>query len=33
MGELLNTKELADLLRLNEKKVYQLVKEGIVPHV
>jgi len=33
MGELLNTKELADLLRLNEKKVYQLVKEGTVPHV
>jgi putative molybdopterin biosynthesis protein len=33
MGELLNTKELADLLRLNEKKVYQLVREGAVPHV
>jgi putative molybdopterin biosynthesis protein len=33
MEELLNTKELADLLRLNEKKVYQLVKEGTVPHV
>ena len=33
MGELLNTKELADLLRLNEKKVYQLVREGSVPHV
>ncbi|RLB06104.1 MAG: DNA-binding protein [Deltaproteobacteria bacterium] len=33
MGELLTTKELADLLRLNEKKVYQLVKEGGIPHV
>lgn len=33
MEELLTTKELADLLRLNEKKVYQLVKEGGIPHV
>jgi putative molybdopterin biosynthesis protein len=33
MEELLTTKELADLLRLNEKKVYQLIKEGGVPHV
>ncbi len=30
---MLTTKELADLLRLNEKKVYQLIKEGGVPHV
>jgi putative molybdopterin biosynthesis protein len=33
MEELLTTKELANLLRLNEKKVYQLVREGAVPHV
>ncbi|MEA3470593.1 MAG: substrate-binding domain-containing protein, partial [Thermodesulfobacteriota bacterium] len=33
MSDLLTTKELADLLRLNEKKVYQLVREGGVPHV
>ncbi|MBW2039067.1 MAG: helix-turn-helix domain-containing protein [Deltaproteobacteria bacterium] len=33
MDELLTTKELADLLRLNEKKVYQLIKEGVIPHV
>jgi putative molybdopterin biosynthesis protein len=33
MNDLLTTKELADLLRLNEKKVYQLVREGGVPHV
>jgi putative molybdopterin biosynthesis protein len=33
MEELLTTKELADLLRLNEKKVYQLVREGGIPHV
>jgi putative molybdopterin biosynthesis protein len=33
MEELLTTKELADFLRLNEKKVYQLIKEGGVPHV
>lgn len=33
MEELLTTKELADLLRLNEKKVYQLIKEGGIPHV
>ena len=33
MQELLTTKELADFLRLNEKKVYELVREGGVPHV
>jgi len=33
MDTLLTTKELAGLLRLNEKKVYQLVKEGNIPHV
>lgn len=33
MEELLTTKELADLLRLNEKKVYQLIKKGGIPHV
>ena len=33
MEELLTTRELADLLRLNEKKVYQLVREGGIPHV
>jgi putative molybdopterin biosynthesis protein len=33
MNDLLTTKELAELLRLNEKKVYQLVREGGVPHV
>lgn len=33
MDKLLTTKELAGLLRLNEKKVYQLVKEGDIPHV
>lgn len=33
MNKLLTTKELADFLRLNEKKVYQLVREGAVPHV
>lgn len=33
MEELLTTKELAHLLRLNEKKVYQLVREGGIPHV
>lgn len=33
MEELLTTKELAKLLRLNEKKVYQLIKEGGIPHV
>lgn len=31
--ELLTTKELADFLRLNEKKIYQLVKESGIPHV
>jgi putative molybdopterin biosynthesis protein len=33
MEDMLTTKELADLLRLNEKKVYQLIKEGGIPHV
>jgi excisionase family DNA binding protein len=33
MEELVTTKELADFLRLNEKKVYQLIKEGGIPHV
>ena len=33
MEELLTTKELANFLRLNEKKVYQLIKEGGIPHV
>lgn len=33
MEELLTTRELAELLRLNEKKVYQLVREGGIPHV
>jgi len=33
MEELLTTKELADFLRLNEKKIYQLVKESGIPHV
>jgi putative molybdopterin biosynthesis protein len=33
MEEMLTTKELAKLLRLNEKKVYQLIKEGGIPHV
>jgi putative molybdopterin biosynthesis protein len=33
MEELLTTKELADLLRLNEKKVYQLIRGGDIPHV
>ncbi|NIO05458.1 MAG: helix-turn-helix domain-containing protein [Proteobacteria bacterium] len=33
MEELLTTRELAELLRLNEKKVYQLIKEGGIPHV
>lgn len=33
MEELLTTRELADLLRLNEKKVYQLIREGGIPHV
>jgi putative molybdopterin biosynthesis protein len=33
VDELLTTKELADFLRLNEKKVYQLIKEGGIPHV
>ena len=33
MDKLLTTKELADLLRINEKKVYQLVREAGIPHV
>lgn len=33
MKEMLTTKELADFLRLNEKKIYQLVREGGLPHV
>jgi excisionase family DNA binding protein len=33
MEELLTTRELADLLRLNEKKVYQLIRVGGIPHV
>ncbi|OGP54935.1 MAG: hypothetical protein A2Y65_02635 [Deltaproteobacteria bacterium RBG_13_52_11] len=33
MEELLTTKELADFLRLNEKKVYQLIRGGGIPHV
>ncbi len=33
MDRLLTTKELADLLRVNEKKVYQLVREAGIPHV
>ncbi len=31
--ELLTTKELADFLRLNEKKIYQLVRDSGIPHV
>ncbi len=33
MNEMLTTRELAELLRLNEKKVYELVRDGTVPHV
>lgn len=33
MDEMLTTRELAQLLRLNEKKVYQLVRDGTVPRV
>ncbi|MEA2014988.1 MAG: substrate-binding domain-containing protein [Thermodesulfobacteriota bacterium] len=33
MDKLLTTKELAEFLRLNEKKIYQLVKDGNIPHV
>jgi len=29
----LTTKEVARLLRLNEKKVYQLIQEGEIPHI
>lgn len=31
--ELLTTKELADFLRFNEKKIYQLVRDSGIPHV
>ena len=33
MQELLTTKELAEFLRLNEKKVYQLIRDVGIPHV
>ncbi len=33
MNEMLTTRELSELLRLNEKKVYQLVRDGNVPRV
>jgi len=33
VDEMLTTRELAQLLRLNEKKVYQLVRDGTVPRV
>lgn len=33
MDEMLTTKELSRLLRLNEKKVYELVRDSSVPHV
>jgi len=33
MKELMTTKELADFLRLNEKKVYQIIRDGNIPHV
>ena len=33
MEELFTTRELADFLRLNEKRVYQLIREGGIPHV
>ncbi|MBN1662808.1 MAG: helix-turn-helix transcriptional regulator [Deltaproteobacteria bacterium] len=33
MDDMLTTRELAQLLRLNEKKVYQLVRDGTVPRV
>ena len=33
MKDLMTTKELAEFLRLNEKKIYQLVRDGAVPHV
>jgi putative molybdopterin biosynthesis protein len=33
MKDLLTTRELADFLRLNEKRVYQLIREGTIPHV
>ena len=31
--ELLTTRELADFLRFNEKKIYQLVRDSGIPHV
>ena len=33
MEELLTTKELSEFIRINEKKVYQMVKNGEVPYV
>ncbi|MBN2254848.1 MAG: helix-turn-helix transcriptional regulator [Deltaproteobacteria bacterium] len=33
MKELMTTRELADFLRLNEKKVYELIRDGNIPHV
>ncbi len=33
MDELLTTKELSQLLRLNEKKIYELIRESTLPHV
>jgi len=30
--ELLTTKKVAKYLKINEKKVYQLIKEGQIPH-
>jgi putative molybdopterin biosynthesis protein len=33
MDEILTTKELAEFLRLNEKKIYHLVREGGIPHI
>lgn len=33
MQELLTTKELAEFLRLNEKKIYQLIRDVGIPHV
>lgn len=33
MNEILTTRELSELLRLNEKKVYELVRDGTIPRV
>ncbi len=33
MNDMLTTRELAELLRINEKKVYQLVRDGTIPRV